>query len=212
MLSKKFFVLYGLCEQQLSKQPHYDFGLRNILSVLRTAGASKRANPDKCGACFVPGSHRLEWISSNPDAQPLTYITASHSFADCDRGAIGAPLHYACREPCDVSHISSPCNKSMHGGEFFELCYPGGRRSEVFLMMRTLRDMNMSKFVAEDVPLFLALIDDLFPNVKAERTQFDDIMGALKKVRGFGTCEGRSVWHLQREEGLASPKGGGFVT
>lgn len=40
----------------------------------------------------------------------------------------------------------------------------------------------MSKFVAEDVPLFLSLIDDLFPGLKADRAQFPEVSRALEKV------------------------------
>lgn len=92
VLAKKMCVLYKLASEQLSKQYHYDFGLRALKSVLVMAGSLKR-------------------------------------------------------EASDVK--------------------------EDLTLMRALRDMNMPKFVFEDVPLFLGLITDLFPSMDIKRKAYE---------------------------------------
>lgn len=48
--------------------------------------------------------------------------------------------------------------------------------------MRALRDMNLPKFVYEDVPLFLGLISDLFPGLDSPRVRYPNFNDAVEET------------------------------
>jgi dynein heavy chain len=98
-LAKKTITLYGLMVQQLSKQDHYDYGLRNLKAVLNCAGSLKRADP-----------------TMNEEA----------------------------------------------------------------ILMRALRDMNLPKFIADDLRLFRLLLGDLFPSLELPVSEYGVLQQQLE--------------------------------
>lgn len=65
VLAKKMTVLYKLAKEQLSKQNHYDFGLRALKSVLVMAGELKRGSPDLPENVVLMRALRLEFLTIN---------------------------------------------------------------------------------------------------------------------------------------------------
>lgn len=58
--------------------------------------------------------------------------------------------------------------------------YPTMR--EELILLRALRDVNMPKFLSEDIPLFNGIISDLFPGVEEEPLDYAKLIGSLKET------------------------------
>jgi dynein heavy chain len=100
LLAKKVVTIYALMKKQLSKQDHYDFGMRAVKSVLMASGRVRRERPDT---------------------------------------------------------------------------------DEIGVMIKAIRDMNLPKFVADDVLLFDNLFIDLFPDCDEPENANDDLQIAIEE-------------------------------
>lgn len=70
------------------------------------------------------------------------------------------------------------------------------------LLMRALEDTNLPKFVHEDVPLFMGLVQDLFPGVElALHSNDPDLVHAattVLKFQRYSVIEEQVRWQIEQ--------------
>ena len=54
--------------------------------------------------------------------------------------------------------------------------------SEDIVLLRALRDMNIPKFISDDVSLFQGLLQDLFPNIHCPQIRYEELNRIIEEV------------------------------
>ena len=66
------------------------------------------------------------------------------------------------------------------------------------IMARTLRDMNLSKFVAQDIPLFLSLLKDIFPKqTNIKKKVYESVEKQVKGLMTENNLQNVDSWFIK---------------
>lgn len=95
--------------------------------------------------------------------------------------------------------------------------------AEDVVLIRSLRDSNLPKFLAEDIGLFKGIIQDLFPGVNVPDRDFGVLVSAVEEsikvknlevVDGFVSrvCQLAETMRIRHGVMLVGPTGGGKTT